>query len=79
VSVPSSIMSRATLTRWQVNRAQLPLAQRILDGCLKSSLLFLVAHFEPEFEEETTEATGEADWTISALPDAIILSGVPYE
>ena len=53
VSVASSIMSRAReysnqrSRDGQVHRAQLPLAQRVVDARLEAALLLLVAHLQP--------------------------------
>src|SRR5262245_18784162 len=37
--------------RRQINRAQLPLAQRIFDSCFKATLLLVIADFQPVFDE----------------------------
>ena len=56
VSVASSIASRAgivvpAISRFEIHRAELPLAQRIVDARLEAALLLLLADLEPVFDQ----------------------------
>ena len=49
--VPSARIVIPAFARWEVDRAELPLPQAIVDARLESSLLLLIAYLEPVFDQ----------------------------
>jgi hypothetical protein len=49
--IPAQEYAYHLLREWQVHPAKLALRQRVLDACLKATLLLLVADFQPEFDQ----------------------------
>ena len=49
--VPGAGILEPLAARGKIHRAEFPLAKRIVDSRLEAAFLFLVAHFQPDFDE----------------------------